>query len=121
LVEILAALSQELINLIFRHIFFNDYSPQLVWKLGLLRASKEDNIVAALRDSLDMYAMVRVGCQNPERELLSKNWGTVWRLEHHTVTVPALGRGVAKPDDIKTEFETLFAKLLPNTLHSLLF
>jgi hypothetical protein len=92
-----------------------------VWKLGLLRASKEVNIVAALKESLNMYAMVRVGRRNRERELLLKNWDTVCRLEHLAVTVPALSRCIAKPDDIKTEFETLFAKLLPDTLHSLLF
>ncbi|KAI4654740.1 uncharacterized protein J4E78_006917 [Alternaria triticimaculans] len=120
-IEGLSSLPQELLNTVFRYIFLNDYSPSIVYKLGLLRECKDVRIVTALKESIDMNTMIRVGRRNRSRELISQHWCSLGRLENIAITVPDSKAPVVNPDDVKAEFQKLISNINVHSLRSLYF
>jgi hypothetical protein len=117
--ECLRSLPNELLNMVFRYIFFNNHAPDILYKLG--RMCRYTGIDEALRGSIDMYTMIRVGRRNRSKELLSEHWDTLGRLENLTMTVLYVGDSSVKTDDIRIEFQKLLSLINVNTLRSLYF
>jgi hypothetical protein len=119
--ECLRSLPQELLNMVFRCMFLNNHTPDILYKLGLLRMCRFTGIVEALRGSIDMYTTIRVGRRNRSKELLSEHWDTLGRLENLTMTVLYVGESSVKTDDIRIEFQKLLSLIKVNTLRFLYF